>query len=365
MTDTQPNGSQGVPASSAFEMTSAYRAVDANANRATEGIRVVEDYLRFHCQNEFLARTCKQLRHDLAQVIGQIPKEQQLAVRNTLTDIGTDLRTSSEYNRPTLFDLACANLRRAAEALRTLEEFAKVVAHPAAEAFESLRYRVYTIEKAIGHQQRAEARLGDATLYVLVDFTSGTLDQFEQRAAAVIAAGVDVIQLRDKKRRDRELISAAHALRRLTADTDTLLVINDRPDIACLVHADGVHVGQDEMRVADVRCIVGPDLLIGVSTHCLEQASDAVLDGADYLGVGPTFDSATKKFSRLAGLQLVEDVARHISLPAFAIGGIDTQNVDQVLAAGATRVAVSAAIWSADDPAGAVATLRRAINSHR
>jgi thiamine-phosphate pyrophosphorylase len=135
--------------------------------------------------------------------------------------------------------------------------------------------------------------------------------------------------------------------------------MNDRPDLAVLTDADGVHVGQEELSVRDARRIVGPGRLVGVSTHTIEQARQAVLDGADYIGVGPVFPSQTKQFGSFAGLQFVREAAGEITLPAFAIGGITTENVAEVLAAGATRIAVSAAICAAEDPGEAARELRR------
>ncbi|MCL4142542.1 UNVERIFIED_CONTAM: hypothetical protein GTU68_045160 [Idotea baltica] len=124
--------------------------------------------------------------------------------------------------------------------------------------------------------------------------------------------------------------------------------MNDRADIAVAVGAGGVHVGQEELSVADVRAIVGPEKLIGVSTHSLQQAQDAVIDGANYIGVGPVFPSTTKAFDSHVGLDLIRDVCQTISLPAFAIGGINLENASQVAAAGCGRVAVTAAF--ADQP---------------
>ncbi len=126
--------------------------------------------------------------------------------------------------------------------------------------------------------------------------------------------------------------------------------MNDRPDLAVLSAADGVHVGQDELSVKDARAIVGPHALIGVSTHNIEQARRAVLDGADYIGVGPTFPSDTKKFESFAGLDFVRAVVAEIALPAFAIGGITLDNVSQVISAGLSRIALSGAIVNAPNP---------------
>jgi thiamine-phosphate pyrophosphorylase len=157
---------------------------------------------------------------------------------------------------------------------------------------------------------------------------------------------------------DRELLKRAQILRDATAGTKTLFILNDRPDLALLSQADGVHVGQDELSDADVRRVIGPDLLVGVSTHDISQARQAVLDGASYLGCGPTFPSTTKSFADFPGLAFLRDAAEEISLPAFAIGGISLENVAEVLATGFTRIAVSGAILQATSPSLAAATLR-------
>ena len=140
--------------------------------------------------------------------------------------------------------------------------------------------------------------------------------------------------------------------------------MNDRPDLAVLARANGVHVGQTELSVKDARSIVGPDMLVGVSTRSIEQARQAVLDGANYIGVGPTFPSNTKRFEQFPGVELLRAVAEEIRLPAFAIGGIDRENVAEVLAAGFTRIAVSGAIAAAADPAQAAKELLERVADH-
>jgi thiamine-phosphate pyrophosphorylase len=133
--------------------------------------------------------------------------------------------------------------------------------------------------------------------------------------------------------------------------------MNDRPDIAVAAKADGAHVGQDEFTVADVRVVLNSDQIIGVSTHSLQQANAAVSDGADYIGVGPTFPSTTKTFEEYPGLELVKQVFANIQLPAFAIGGINDKNVSEVIQVGGSRVAVTACVSSSDDPALSVGEL--------
>jgi thiamine-phosphate pyrophosphorylase len=333
-----------------------YRILDAAANRAREGLRVIEDYTRFVLSDGFLSRLIKECRHDLSAVLVTLPEAELLASRDTPGDVGTQLATAAEYQRAHLDDVVTAACKRTEEALRTLEEYGKVLSGIMGGRFEQLRYRVYTLEKAILRTQFNCERLAEQRLYLLV-----TEELCHHGSGPVIhgalAAGVRMFQIREKRMTDRELVEHCRRVRQWTREGEGLMIINDRPDIAALVDADGVHVGQEEFTVADARRIVGPDKLVGVSTHTLDQARQAVLDGADYLGIGPTFPSGTKEFATFPGLDLVRQSAAEIRLPWFAIGGITANNVEAVLAAGARRVAVSGAICGAEGPIEAAADL--------
>jgi thiamine-phosphate pyrophosphorylase len=171
-----------------------------------------------------------------------------------------------------------------------------------------------------------------------------------------------MIQLRDKNLPDKELLAYANALCLRTSDTGVLAIINDRTDIAAAAGADGLHLGQDDLSIAAARAILGPQALIGRSTHSIEQARQAVLEGADYIGVGPTFSSTTKQFDAFTGVELLREVAAEIRLPAFAIGGVSLANLDEVLQAGFSRVAVSGAVVGAVDPAQAAAEFVSRLN---
>lgn len=334
----------------------AMRVIDAAANRAAEGLRVIEDYVRFALDDGHLTRLCKELRHDLTQSLVFFPTGERLAARETTRDVGTNVTAPREYVRRDMYELVAANFSRVEQSLRSLEEFAKL-RHPAAgQRFEQLRYRTYTLQRATHTTASSADRLSHVQLYVLIDGRK-SLDEFRALARSLIAAGVHVLQLRDKQLDDRALLERARVLRELTAGSSTLFIMNDRPDLALLSQADGVHVGQEELAVGDVRKIVGPAMLIGVSTHNLEQARRAVLDGASYIGVGPTFPSITKQFDNFAGLDFLRQIAAEISLPAFAIGGIKFDNVAHVLRAGLQRVAVGAAVVDAADPAEAARQL--------
>ena len=326
-----------------------YRIMDAAANRTREGLRVVEDHVRFGLNDEHLSRLLKTCRHDLTSVISALPQDALLTSRDTLNDVGTTIGTTSEYHRASPTDVIRAAFKRTQEALRTLEEYSKVIDASLSPRFEQLRYRLYTAEKSVLRTESAIGRLRDQCVYPLIQEETCTIG-LENVVKSAIAAGIRLFQLREKSLDDRRLIQQARKVREWTRASDALLIINDRPDIAVLSDADGVHVGQEELSVHDARRIVGPDRMVGVSTHSIEQARQAVLDGADYLGVGPTFPSKTKSFDDFPGLRLIAEVANEITLPWFAIGGIDETTIHQAIRAGAKRVAVSSVICRSDSP---------------
>lgn len=340
------------------------RMVDANANRAREALRVIEDHARFALDDGTLAGKIKQCRHQLREALAFLPARWLLLSRDTDQDVGTALSTPGEQTRSNLAGVVAANAKRAQEAIRVLEECAKIESKDAARILEKVRYELYTIERLLFISGRARERLKQALLYWLVDpsVCAGTLDWMVERS---IAGGVDILQLRDKHAMDRDLVATARKLRAWTRQKGALFIVNDRPDIARLADADGVHVGQEELSVRDVRRIVGPDMLIGVSTHSLEQARSAVRDGADYLGVGPVFPSTTKSFEEFPGLDFVRQVASEIALPYFCIGGIHGGNLDLVLASGGMRVAVGGAIASEPDPFLTARALKETLSAAR
>ena len=350
------------------------RLLDAAANRGREAMRVLEDYVRFILNDADLTQRLKIFRHQFQNVLQQFPMQSRLAARNTEYDVGTEISADGEYLRSTVSDLLSANFSRLQESLRSLEEFSKMFDPLIARQFEQLRYLGYTLHKDVGLNERREhneverpdspehrlddsvtplrrvPNFHDARLYALID-TRPDESTFHQFVTTIIAGGVDIIQLRDKQADDRTLLARSRILKEciVASGRDVLFIMNDRPDLAVLAAADGVHVGQDELPVALIRQIVGT-MLIGVSTHSIEQARQAVLDGADYIGAGPVFESATKEFSQLAGVEYLREVAAEISIPAFAIGGITEDRLEGILQTGIRRVAVSSVLLQAENP---------------
>ncbi len=338
------------------------RLIDAAANRAREAVRVIEDFARFMLDDATLTRQLKEFRHELQAALDFMPIRTRLESRDTEQDVGTQIEGRGEYRRETIHDVLAANFSRLQESLRSLEEFGKLNDGERARRFERLRYRCYTLHKVVATSETsipgavaetkitARPSLEHDRLYALLDARDDEA-AFEDTVRALISGGVTVIQLRDKNVDDRTLLERAGMLRRLVDESGqrVLTIVNDRPDLAILAGADGIHVGQEEISCENIRRLVGPGMLVGVSTHNIEQARSAVLDGADYIGVGPVFDSTTKYFDATLGTDFLREVAAEISIPAFAIGGITLENVGQVLEAGIHRVALSAALLGAPD----------------
>jgi thiamine-phosphate pyrophosphorylase len=201
-------------------------------------------------------------------------------------------------------------------------------------------------------------RLRRARLYFVTDLRPG----LEELLAAALAGGVDMVQLRDKAASEEALLAAAPLFRGACDEHGALFWLNDRPDLARPCGADGVHVGQDDLPVAEARRVAGEDVLVGLSTHSPAQLDEALELEADQLSVGPVWETPTKEGRVAAGLDYVRYAADHAgSRPWFAIGGIEPDNVGEVVDAGASRIVVVRAIRDAADPRAAAAALRGAL----
>jgi len=205
-------------------------------------------------------------------------------------------------------------------------------------------------------------RLRTARLYLVCEALPGGRDP-EALLHAALTGGVDIVQLREKQLGREEIERSARTFRRLCDTHSALFIVNDDPYLAKTCNADGVHLGQDDMPVEEARGILGPDMIIGLSTHSKEQlaAAGGASSSVDYVSVGPIWETPTKRGRPGVGLGLVEHAAAHAPHPFFAIGGIDPGNAADVVAAGARRLGVVRAIRDAEDPAAAAEALRAAL----
>ncbi len=341
-------------------MNEIYRILDANFNRAREALRVAEDCARFALNDPAIAAAAKELRSKLKEVLDSLPADQLIASRDTPGDIGTDLTSPTEGRREGLADVAVAACKRLTESLRTIEEYCKTIAPQAALAVERMRYSAYTLEQRLTGRLMVAGRMAEAGLYAIVssDLCGGSLLAV---ARGILAGGANVIQLREKDATDIDFLALAAELRQLTNEMGGLLIINDRPDIAAIVGADGVHLGQDDLPVAEARRLLRPGALVGRSTHSLGQVRTAVDEGADYIGFGAIFDTATKAKPIVVGTEALAEVLAEVSLPVVAVGGITADNIPQLRAVGAKCVAVSSAICTAENPQAAAAAIVAAL----
>ena len=329
------------------------RLIDANLDRAREGLRVIEDWCRFGLNQQDLVVPLK----DWRQQLGQLHADCYRQARSTATDTAAGLTHPAQQTRTDSTQVLKANASRVQEALRVIEEFARTGDSELAQTAANIRYALYDHEvrilEACGLNQRHQ-RLERSRLCLITDpgnnEASGAM---VQQVKLALQAGVSLVQYRRKQGADAVRLQEARQLAELCEAHQALLIINDRIDLALLVNADGVHLGQEDLPHAEARQLMGPDKLIGRSTHRLEQLLEAQQDGADYLGVGPVYATATKADRTPAGLDWIRQAENSAKVPWFAIGGINSANVSDVVAAGAARVAVVSAIMGADDPAAA------------
>jgi len=342
---------------------SVWRILDANANRAREAMRVAEDAARFALERADLAEAMKRLRHDFRSAMDRLDQRSLVRARDTAGDLGTHLSTEAEGRRDGTADVARAAFKRLTEALRVLEEYGKTLQAEFAPRIEAIRYRTYDLERRFDEALAPLALLAGGGLCVLLT-ESLCRRPYEEVLRGTLAGGAACVQVREKHMSDRLLADRARRVAGAAHEAGALVIVNDRPDLAVLAAADGVHVGQDDLSVREARRIVGPDRLVGLSTHSLEQAWAAAEAGADYIGCGPMYPSGTKPQEIVPGPPLALDVTRALGLPVMAIGGITAARVAEVLDAGATWLAISAAVCGADNPEAATRELVRAIAAH-
>lgn len=332
-------------------MTNLKRIIDANLNRAAEAARVLEEISRFILDDKDLSEKLKNIRHKISSVQDE-NYGKYLSARDTENDVGTDIKNSSE--RTNIENIFKANIKRFQQALRTLAEYS-VENKENTILFEKLRYESYTLEKIMWSKLQeigGISKLNDnIRLYLVTNSDKfGSEDEFLDAIASALKGGIDILQFREKNMSAKKMVELGKKIKVLCSEYNTLFIVNDRVDIGAVLGADGVHLGQDDLDVQSAKIILGEKCIIGVSTHAPEQALKAVEDGADYIGVGPVFATPTKKGRIPVGLEYVKWVSENIDIPAFAIGGIDEKNVEQVLEAGSKRVAVVRAIINAKSP---------------
>ncbi len=339
------------------------RIIDANLNRAAEGLRVLEDIARLGLNDASFSERLKTLRHQLTHT-GPAFQQALISARAADADAGRDTQVSGESKDRDLVGAVIANSRRAQESLRVLEEMAPASGGPGelnTDRFRHVRFAVYTLEQELlarlTRQDKVEALAG---LYAVLDMEAlGGRDALEV-AKQVIRGGASALQLRDKRPSRRELFDIAVKLRQICTEHSVLFIVNDYLDIALASDADGLHVGQEDLPAAVVRRRLPLGKLLGVSVMTVEEARQAQTDGADYLGVGAIYATSSKEVPGVVGPKRLTEIKQAVPLPLVAIGGITVERVSEAIRAGASGVAVISAILGA---ASAEAAARRIVNA--
>jgi len=328
------------------------RIIDANLNRAGEGLHLLEDVARLMLDDGGLTQQLKTMRHELLR--GDWSFNQQLIQsRNSGGDVGIEIEAPGEAKEREMPLMVVANSRRVQESLRILEELAKVPATAPKldpQKFKQARFALYTIEQKLLskllRQDKAKRLTG---LYAIIDSQSLGGRRHIEVAEELIRGGAKLIQFRDKSRDKSERLSITQQLKDLCSRHDVLFIVNDYIGLALATDADGLHLGQKDLPVLVARRLLSIDKLIGCSVNTVEQALTAQSEGADYIAVGSIYPTSSKKGAMVVGLERLRQIKQAVSLPLVAIGGINKDNVAEVLDAGADSVAVISAILKAED----------------
>jgi thiamine-phosphate pyrophosphorylase len=326
-----------------------FRIIDENINRLGEGLRVLEEFARMTLNNTALTQKLKDIRHQTVVINAGLQKR-LLQARDAKGDVGRSMKVKGAEKSQDIFKVITANAKRTQESLRVLEEMAKNPKFTLnTENYRKARFELYTIEKELtGKVLRKEKLTRLSGLYAIIDseFLKGRPPQ--KIAEQMIKGGARVIQLRCKKCGINKFLALAKEIQQICIKKNILFIVNDSLEVALAIGADGLNVGQEDIPVAEARELAPIDMIIGGSAGTVAEAKKAQKYGADYLGLGAIFPTPTKE-SKATGLGIIKDIKKAVDLPIVAIGGINKENVRDVIKAGADAVAVISAIMNASD----------------
>ncbi|MFA6424231.1 MAG: thiamine phosphate synthase [Candidatus Magasanikbacteria bacterium] len=320
-----------------------FSLIDANLSRAKEGMRVVEDTIRFVLRNEVLYAKIRPLRHLLAQLEHLLGSATRLTGRDFGQDLGQASLENNLVSRRNFWGLMKANISRLEEALRVLEEYAKIYLPQHYPYFQKLRHDIYRLE--------FEVLSSTPHYWLQLYFESGIvypLSDNVDELVWLIDHGAKVVQLRNKSNDKNEIFNQAKFLceyidkkdKTAFGYTPVLLIIDDCVEVASQLPVAGVHIGQTDMPFLHARKILGSSKIIGKSNNNLEQMKASVAEGADYVAIGPVFATPIKKDCTPVGIDAIKKIKKEIFIPWVAIGGINKENSSELYSVGANNIAV-------------------------
>ena len=254
-----------------------------------------------------------------------------------------------QFNRKTSDQIISSNSGRVQEALRVIEEFSRPHNHELSKIASEIRYEIYTIEIDLlnfSKCKKSEKILRENNLYVITDHKDNLLEIIEK----ILVAGVKIIQHRFKTGTDRDNLREAIQIKNLCKRYNSLFIINDRVDIALASNADGIHLGQDDLDLKTARKLLGYSKIIGISANNEIDISKALKEGCDYIGIGPVFETATKKNKKPIGIEKIKTLTKDLDIPWFAIGGINSNNISYLKRSGFKKVALVSQLMNSEDP---------------
>ena len=324
------------------------RIIDANLNRIGEGLRFLEDVARLILNDAVLTGQLKTIRHSILDRDLSFNR-QLLQSRDSEGDVGINIESPKERELPIMI---VANSRRVQESLRAIEELAKlpdIKLDP--DMFKQARFEIYTVEQKLMSKLLRQDKIKRLTgLYVIIDTQALKGRNPVEVASQAIGGGARIIQLRDKNLSKIELLAVAEQLKKLCNKHNVLFIINDYLDLALAVDADGLHLGQDDLPVKAARKLLPLNQIIGCSARTIDRAVAAQSDGADYIAIGSMYPTPSKEEAEVVGVKRLHQIRQAVAVPLVAIGGITSENISEVIAAGASAAAVISAVLNTDDP---------------
>ena len=322
-----------------------FQIIDANLDRAREGLRVLEDWARFGLGgNDFVAKI-----KNYRQILGKNHLEVYKQSRNYIEDQFKGLTHQEQNNRKNPEQIICSNAGRVQEALRVIEEFSRLHNHKLSKIASEIRYEIYSLEidlLNLSNRKSLEEILKENDLYVITDQKENLLKIIED----ILISGVKIIQHRFKKGTDKDNLEEAIQIKNLCKKYNSLFIINDRVDIALASDADGIHLGQDDLDLKTARKLLGYSKIIGISANNKIDISTAIKGGCNYIGIGPIFETVTKKGKKPMGIEKIKTLTKDLNIPWFAIGGVTKNNISYLKRNGFKKVALVSQLMNSEDP---------------
>ncbi len=320
------------------------RIIDVNINRLDESLKLTEDIVRFLLSDLNLLSRTRRIRQDFLQFKRSLPIKNIIGARQSQRDPGRkaafDSRTTKNSNTVIL-----ANLTRAKEASRTLEEVCRTLDFRTSRQMKQIRFKLYDLEKEI--VSLIEKKF-DPSLHVIMDEKYLNSSDVEKVTKILADNGATMIQLRIHSLTDRDFLRYARKIRRAISAQNVKFVINNRADIAVACDADGVHLGRDDLPIGEARKILGDMSIIGASARTVKDARKLEREGADYLGVGAIYATKTKEDARRCDLKVLRSICASVRIPVIGIGGVNAENYKTILRAGASGIAVASYVFEGD-----------------